>query len=89
MGPGHGASREEAMSRHFMTDRDSNDREEDVIFCTSYCNRGHKLKTGVPVEHECYVLPPRALKLEREEKYAEAIKAIEARPLRRHSGIKE
>jgi hypothetical protein len=32
---------------------------------SSYCNFGHDVKTGRPVGHECYILPPAALKAER------------------------
>lgn len=35
------------------------------VFCTSYCNHGHDLRTGKPVGHECYVLSPNALRVER------------------------
>jgi hypothetical protein len=38
---------------------------EKVIFCTSFCNHGHDLKTGRPIDHECYVLNPKALQAER------------------------
>ena len=35
-----------------------------MIFCTSFCNKGHRLSDGKPVEHECYILPPEAIKFE-------------------------
>ena len=34
------------------------------VYCTSYCNQGHRLSDGKPVGHECYVLPPEALRAE-------------------------
>lgn len=41
------------------------------------------MSDGKPVEHECYVLPPRALRLEREDDIEGAVRAIEAaKPLR-------
>lgn len=53
------------------------------VWCTSYCNRGHRLHDGKPVEHECYILPPKALELERAGDTRAAIDAIEAaKPLR-------
>lgn len=59
------------------------------IYCPSYCNRGHEVETGKPVGHECYVLPPRALKLESAGKVKKAILEIEkALPLRVHRGVK-
>lgn len=38
---------------------------EPTIYCTSFCNFGHRLKDGKPVEHECYIIPPELLRLER------------------------
>lgn len=37
-----------------------------MIYCSSFCNRGHKLSNGMPVDHQCYVLDPRLLQKERE-----------------------
>jgi hypothetical protein len=34
------------------------------IYCTSYCNHGHRVRDGKPVAHECIVIPPKALALE-------------------------
>lgn len=60
------------------------------IYCTTYCNRGHELATGIPVGHECFILPPEALRLEREDKFEESIRAIrKAEPLRPHRGKKD
>lgn len=36
------------------------------IYCTSFCNQPHRLRDGAPVGHECYVLNPKALYLERQ-----------------------
>jgi len=33
-------------------------------FCTSFCNHPHIRETGYPVNHECYILNPRALLIE-------------------------
>jgi hypothetical protein len=38
--------------------------EAEVIYCTTYCNRGHVVQTGRPVGHECRVIPPKALRAE-------------------------
>jgi len=35
------------------------------VFCTSFCNHGHRLSDGKPVKHECYVMPTEALHAER------------------------
>lgn len=34
------------------------------IYCTSFCNFGHDLDTGKPVDHECYTLHPDDLQAE-------------------------
>src|SRR5512147_186638 len=40
--------------------------DEPETWCSTYCNRGHKMATGRPVGHECYIIPPRLLRLERD-----------------------
>jgi hypothetical protein len=58
-------------------------------YCTSYCNHGHSLQNGRPLNHECYVLPPKALALEMHGKTERAIEVIEAaKPLRVHPGTR-
>jgi len=49
------------------------------VFCTSFCNFGHDLQTGRPVDHECYILPPKALQAERAGDYELARNLIELR----------
>lgn len=59
------------------------------IYCTTFCNSGHRLTDGKPVDHECYVLPPAALEAERKNDFESAWAIIEAvRPLRPHRGVK-
>ena len=36
------------------------------IYCTSFCNHGHRMSDGKPVAHECYILPTEALHAERD-----------------------
>lgn len=36
------------------------------VYCTSFCNFGHSTKTGRPIGHECYIIPPSMLKIEME-----------------------
>jgi hypothetical protein len=61
----------------------------DAVYCTSYCNRAHRLRDGKPIAHVCYVLPPSALDSERHGDVAEAIRRIEsAKPLRVHRGVR-
>jgi hypothetical protein len=49
-----------------------NSGSEPKIYCTSYCNFGHNMKTGRPIGHECRVIPPAALRAERAGDYGEA-----------------
>lgn len=59
------------------------------IVGTSYCNRGHRLKDGVPIDHECHVLPPAALRAECGGDVSTAIEIIsDAKPLRQHRGAR-
>jgi hypothetical protein len=58
-----------------------------VYYCTSFCNHGHNTASGIPLNHECYVLPPRALALESVGKIERALEVLaKARPLRVHPG---
>lgn len=60
------------------------------IYCTTYCNHGHRTTDGAPVGHECYVLPAEALRLEIAGDFVGAIRAIEAaKPLRTHTGARK
>ena len=35
-----------------------------AIYCTTFCNHGHYVDTGEPVDHECITIPPEALAAE-------------------------
>jgi hypothetical protein len=37
------------------------------FYVTTFCNFAHSLKTGRPIDHECYIIPPKLLKMEMEE----------------------
>lgn len=57
-------------------------------FFTSYCNHRHEIETGLPVGHECYVLPPEAILAEQQQDFERAAMLIaEAKPLRSHKGL--
>jgi hypothetical protein len=34
------------------------------FYCTSFCNFAHRLSDGMPLNHECYCIPPLLLRLE-------------------------
>lgn len=62
--------------------------DEPDIYCTSYCNRGHRMRDGMPVGHNCVILPVHALQAERRGEYSLAIKIIDyQRPLRHSRGV--
>ncbi len=64
--------------------------EDCRIYCTTYCNKGHLVRDGRPVGHECHVLPPEALRLEREGDVKGALEVLSSKkPLRVHRGVKE
>jgi hypothetical protein len=63
--------------------------KEDHIYCTSFCNQGHRLSDGKPVGHECYILPTEALRAERAGDPGEAIAILSSWKRRRvHKGVK-
>ena len=64
-----------------MTKRNGDGNSD--VYCTTYCNFGHRMSDGKPIEHECAILPPEALRAEREGDYKLAIVLIERmKPLR-------
>lgn len=58
------------------------------VYCTTYCNHGHRLSDGMPVEHECRVIPPAALKAEMEGDYQGAITIMGANRPKWSMGVK-
>ncbi len=60
------------------------------FYVTTFCNFAHRLKDGKPLNHECYVLPPRALRLEWFGRFEEAIELLSrAKPMKTHKGGKD
>ena len=43
-----------------------------TYYCTSFCNKAHRLSDGKPLEHECFVLPTAALFAEQQGSLAKA-----------------
>lgn len=58
-------------------------------YVSTYCNHAHRMADGKPIKHECYVLPPLALKLEREGDIAGAIRVIQASKRTHHTGTRK
>jgi hypothetical protein len=58
------------------------------IYCTSFCNHGHRLEDGKPVKHECYVLPTEALHAEQRGDHARAKEVLSTWKKRKvHNGV--
>ncbi len=51
-------------------------------YCTTYCNRAHRMSDGKPIAHECRIIPPKALAAERQGDYEAAIEIMRATPVR-------
>jgi hypothetical protein len=58
-------------------------------YVTSYCNHAHRMSDGKPIKHECRIIPPRALKLEREGDIRGAIDVLMHAPFRHHTGTRK
>lgn len=59
-----------------------------AVFCTSFCNFGHRLADGKPVGHQCFVLPTEALEAERQGDIDKAYQVLSAWKHRRvHHGL--
>lgn len=56
-------------------------------YCTTYCNKAHRLSDGKPVRHECHVLPPKALALEVEGRFKEACDVLADARMPIHRGV--
>ena len=56
----------------------STKRKGAPVYCTTYCNRGHRISDGMPIGHECRVIPPAALKAEMDGDYEKAIALMTA-----------
>ncbi len=54
----------------------------DEIYCTTYCNKGHRVRDGKPVDHECRIIPPKALAAEMAGDYEGAILIMQTTPAR-------
>jgi len=56
---------------------------------TTYCSRAHRLLDGVPVGHECHILPPSALREEKSGNHRGAMAIIQGSSLDWHRGVPE
>lgn len=49
-----------------------------AAYASTYCNHPHSMTSGKPIAHECYHIPPAALRLERHGLFTEAIGIMES-----------
>jgi len=57
-------------------------REENPIYVSTYCNFAHRMSDGKPIEHECRIIPPKALQAEKDGNITEAIRLMQEAPVR-------
>jgi hypothetical protein len=55
---------------------------ECFYYVSSYCNQSHRTIDGKPVEHECRIIPPAALRAEAEGDYERANEIMRSRKVR-------
>lgn len=53
-----------------------------AIHCSTYCNFWHRVRDGKPIEHECRIISPAALKAEMYGNYKLAIELMQSKPAR-------
>jgi hypothetical protein len=58
------------------------------VYCTTYCNFGHRVSDGMPVGHECRILPPAALVAEVANDIPRAIEILNTAPTVYHRGVR-
>lgn len=51
--------------------------DEPEVFVTHYCGKGHYMTTGKPVDHECRIIPGKALRYERDGDVRGAVDALQ------------
>jgi hypothetical protein len=60
------------------------------MYCTTYCNKPHRLSDGKPIAHECYVLPTEALHAEKAGNVSKAVGILgKWKKKRTHRGLKD
>ncbi len=56
-------------------------------YASTYCNFPHRVKDGKPIQHECVIIPPKALAAEMAGNIELAIELMEAGKTHRHFGM--
>lgn len=50
------------------------------FYVSTYCNFAHRLRDGKPIQHECRIIPPDALKAEMKGEIRRAIEILQSTP---------
>ena len=50
------------------------------FYVSTYCNFAHYVRTGRPIDHECRVIPPAALRAEMADDFDTAIEIMRGTP---------
>lgn len=60
------------------------------FYVSTYCNFAHRVSDGKPIQHECRIIPVRALRMEILGNIPRAIEIMQAAPVRyMRRGVKE
>lgn len=52
--------------------------DEPEVWCSTFCNCGHWMRTGRPIKHHCRILPPSSMRAERDGDPAKAARIMRA-----------
>jgi hypothetical protein len=55
------------------------------FYVSTYCNFAHDMETGEPIDHECVLILPAALKAEQKGDFDKAIEIMTRKPMKRRS----
>lgn len=59
------------------------------VYCSTYCNQGHRVSDGKPVGHECIIIPVKALHAEMGGDYSTALSIMLHSKKVYHRGLRE
>lgn len=58
------------------------------FWVSTYCNFAHDLDTGEPIDHECHMIPPAALKAEMDGDFELAIEIMSGKPMKHRRRVR-
>jgi hypothetical protein len=57
-------------------------KQAPYAYVSTYCNFAHRCKDGKPIQHECRIIPPKALEAEMNDDISLAIEILSTTPAR-------